>query len=187
MNDLDSKLRDYYSGRRLGADRIRAIQASVRQRRRTRLLSGVAALAVAASLAVAVTFWLSGEVGASPTQRMVAEIARNHVEPGPLAVESNRYSVVQEALPDLDFPVRPGRDGLETVFTLVGGKYCTVLGSRAAQLHLVHRERGVAHTLYVVRITDDLMDISPGTYRHDGVGVEVWIDGELLYGLAEGG
>lgn len=118
---------------------------------------------------------------------MVAEIARNHVGPGPLAVESNRYGVVQEALRDLDFPVRPRREGLVEAFALVGGRYCTLLGSRAAQLHLSHRESGVDHTLYVVPIADDLVDVPPGTYRYEGVRVEVWIDGELLYGLAQGG
>jgi len=187
VNDQDSVLREYYSGRRLGVDRIRAIDAALRRRRRIGFVAGATTLAAVASLAVAVIAWLGGEPDGSPTQRMVAEIARNHVEPGSLAVESSRYGVVQEALRDLDFPVRPGRDDLEAVFGLVGGRYCTVLGSRAAQLHLVHRESGITHTLYVVRVTDELVDVSPGSYRHDGVGVEVWLDGELLYGLAKGG
>ena len=84
----------------------------------------------------------------------------------------------------LEFPIRPDREGLVATLALVGGRYCSILGSPAAQLHMVHRQSGVAYSLYVVRMTDDMDNVGPGTYQQDGARVELWTDGELLYGLA---
>ena len=182
MNDLDQKLRDYYRDRRLGTDSIKAIDDSARRAHRMRRAYRVAVLAAAASLVIVLGPWLSQEV--DPTHRIVAEIALNHQEPGSLLIESSRYSAVQEALSELDFPIRPKREGLPLALGLVGGRYCTVLGSRAAQLQLSHPRTGSMQTLYVVRMTDDMREVKPGTYSDDGVQVEIWSEGELLYGLA---
>lgn len=122
----------------------------------------------------------------SLTQQVVAEIVYNHRQQGALLVESGQYGIVQAALGELDFPIRPRRDELIQAFALIGGKYCTITGSQAAQLKLNHRDNGIIHTLYVVPMTDDLEGIEPGIYETDGVQVELWSDQPLLYGLARG-
>ena len=184
MNNLDQGLGDYYRSRCLGPDRIAAIEASVLRTRRIERVARRSALAVAVSVAIIAAVWLRPESGADRTRQIVAEIARNHLEPGRLAVESDQYSVVEEALRELEFPIRPDREGLVATFGLVGGRYCSILGSPAAQLQMVHRQSGVAYSLYVVRMTDDMDNVGPGTYQQDGARVELWTGGESLYGLA---
>lgn len=100
--------------------------------------------------------------------------------------ESDQYGVVQAALSELDFPIRPRRDELVQAFALMGGKYCTIQGSQAAQLKLIHRASGMIHTLYVVPMTDDATGVEPGIYETNGVHVELWTHQSLLYGLAHG-
>ncbi len=183
---MEQELKNYYQSKRLDSHRIAAIQASVheigRSRRRISYLIPVAALVL---LTIGIGLWLHMSTD-SITHQVVAEIGHNHRQHGALVVKSNQYGVVQNALSELDFPVRPRREELVQDFLLVGGKYCTIQGLQAAQLKLNHRKSQVIHTLYVLPITDNIKDVELGIYETNGVQVELWTDQLLLYGLAHG-
>lgn len=185
MENLDKELKDYYLRQRLSPHKVAAIRAcAVRARRTRRLAACLVPLAAAVLLAVGIGMWSRVGLFAGPSQRVVAEIVRNHRQQGALVVASERYDVVQAALSDLDFSVRPSRAELLQAFALVGGKYCTIQASLAAQLKLSRRDSGMIHTLYVVPVTADMEGIEPGVYERNGVQVELWTDMRLLYGLA---
>ena len=187
MKNLDQELEDYYRNKRLTPHKVAAIQASARQTGGTRSrASYLIPLAAGVVLAIGIGVWLSVGMGGGLTQRIVTEIVRNHRNQGALVVESERYGVVQTALSELDFPIRPRRDELVQAFALLGGKYCTIQGSRAAQLKLSRRDNGRVHTLYVWPMTDEAKGVEPGIYETNGVHVELWTDQLLLYGLAHG-
>lgn len=187
MKNLDQELKNFYRNQRLAPHRIKAIQAAAQRTGRTRRrVAYLIPLAAVVLLAVGIGSWLKVGMYGSLTQRVVAEIVHNHRQQGALLVESGQYGIVQAALNELDFPIRPRRDELLQAFALIGGKYCTITGSQAAQLKLNHRDNGIIHTLYVVPMTDDLEGIEPGVYETDSVQVELWSDQPLLYGLAHG-
>lgn len=185
MKNLDQQLKGYYRSKRLAPQRIAAIRASVHKASGTRSrMAYRLPLVATVLLALGIGIWLTVRPGGSLTQRLVAEIEHNHRQPGSLVVESDQFSVVQVALSKLDFPIRPQRDRLVQSFSLIGGKYCAIQGSQAAQLKLRHHDSGIIHTLYVWPMTDDTKGVEPGVYETNGVRVELWAEQPLLYGLA---
>lgn len=187
MKNLEQELKDYYRSKRLASHRVAAIQASVHETGKTRhRVSYLIPLAAVLLLTIGIGLWLHMSTDGSLTHQVVSEIGHNHRQHGALVVESGQYGVVQTALSKLDFPIRPRRGELVEDFVLVGGKYCTIQGFKAAQLKLRHRESQIIHTLYVLPITDEIKDIEPGVYKTNGLQVELWTDQLLLYGLAHG-
>ena len=100
--------------------------------------------------------------------------------------------MVQAALNQLPFPLRPplhanGKANDVTTapsFALLGGKYCSIQGVKAAQLKLRQHQSGIIHTLYIWPLTQTFKHLQAGAYKTDGVKVNVWADQHLLYGLA---
>ena len=184
MKNLEQQLNNYYRSKRLASHRITAIQASVHEMGKTRYrVSYLIPVAALILLTIGIGLWLHISTD-SITHQVVAEIGRNHRQHGALVVESGQYGVVQAALSELDFPIRPRRDELVQDFVLVGGKYCTIQGSKAAQLKLSHGKSEIIHTLYVLPMADDIKDVKPGVYETNGVQVELWTDRTLVYSLA---
>lgn len=187
MANLDQELKNYYRSQRLSPQKVAAIQAvAQRPSGAGRGVARFLPLAAGLLLSVGIGIWWGVGLHSGPTQRVVAEIVRNHRQQGPLLVESTRYDLVQAALSDLDFPIRPGRHELVQAFALVGGKYCTIQATQAAQLKLSRRGSGIIHTLYVVPRNAATQRVEPGVYERNGVEVELWNDRLLLYGLAHG-
>ncbi len=187
MKNLEQELKNYYQSKRLASHRVAAIQASVHKTGKTRhRVSYLIPLAATVLLTIGIGLWLYMSTDSSFTHEVVSEIGHNHHQHGALMVESGQYGVVQAALSKLDFSIRPRRDELVKDFVLVGGKYCTIQGSRAAQLKLRHRKTQIIHTLYVLPMADEIKDIEPGVYKTNGLQVELWTDQLLLYGLAHG-
>ena len=187
MENLDQELKNYYRSQRLSPHKVAAIRAAAgRTVRRRRFAACFVPLAAAVLLAVGIGVWSKAGLFGDSSQRVVAEIVRNHQQQGALVVASDRYQVVQAALSDLDFPIRPARDDLVQAFALMGGKYCTIQATQAAQLKPSRRGTGVIHTLYVVPRNAGTHGVEPGVYEHSGVEVELWTDQLLLYGLAYG-
>ena len=187
MKNLEQELKNYYRSKCLASDRITAIQSSVHQIDRTRhRVFYLIPLTTIVLLVIGIGLWLHMDTGGNLTKQIVAEIGYNHQQHGALIVESDRYGVVQAALSELDFPIRPQGNELVQDFTLIGGKYCSIRNSRAAQLKLSHNNSGIIYTLYVLPMTDDIKDVEAGVYETNSVKVELWTDQLLLYGLAHG-
>ena len=185
MKNLEQELKNYYRGKRLASHRVTAIQSSVHQIDRTRhRVSYLIPLTAIVLLAIGIGLWLHTGMGGGLTKQIVAEIGYNHRQHGALIVESDHYGVVQAELSELDFPIRPRRNELVQDFTLIGGKYCSIQNSRAAQLKLSHNNSGIIYTLYVLPMADDTKSVKTGVYETNGVKVELWTDQLLLYGLA---
>lgn len=184
MKNLEQELKNYYRSKRLDSHRITAMQASVHEMQRTRhSVSYLIPIAAVILLTIGVGLWLHISTD-SVTHQVVAEIGHNHRQHGALVVESDQYAVVQAALTELDFPIRPRRDEFVQDFVLVGGKYCTIQGLQAAQLKLNHSKSQIIHTLYVLPMGDNIKDVESGVYETNDVQVELWTDRMLVYGLA---
>ena len=181
---MEQELKNYYRSKRLDSHKITAMQASVHEMERTRhSVSYLIPIAAVILLTIGIGLWLHISTD-SVTHQVVAEIGHNHRQHGALVVESDQYAVVQAALSELDFPIRPRRDEFVQDFVLAGGRYCTIRGFQAAQLKLSHSKSQIIHTLYVFPMRDNIKDIESGVYETNGVQVELWTDRTLVYGLA---
>lgn len=165
MKNLEQELKNYYRSKRLASHRITAIQASTHETGRTRhRVSYLIPLAAVVLLTIGIGLWLHMSTDSSLTHQVVAEIRHNHLQHGALVAKSDQYAVVQAALSKLDFPIRPHRDELVQDFTLIGGKYCSIQNSRAAQLKLIHNSSGTIYTLYVLPMANDTKSVKAGVY-----------------------
>ena len=185
MKHLDQQLKDYYQKVKLSPERVALIlaqpQGHAKLRQRTRLIWAIAASLL---LAIGISLWIGLAPRGNLTNRVVAEIARNHQHQGALMVESGQYHIVQAALDKLAYSIQPQRASLSQSFTLVGGKYCSIQGRKAAQLKLRHNASGIMHTLYVWQSPRSTEDIQSGVYESDGVQVDLWSHQKRLFGLA---
>ncbi len=188
MKNLEQELKNYYRTKRLGPEKIRAIQKQTREPDKAGIRS-YRLFPLAASILLVIGIWawfhVSGTDGGIAHQ-VAAEIGHNHRRQGALVVESDRYDIVQAALSELDFSLLPSRETLVQDFTLIGGKYCVIQGSRAAQLKLKHSGSGIVHTLYILPVDEKTENLRAGVYETDDIHVELWTDRSLLYGLAHG-
>ena len=188
MKNFEQELKNYYRSKRLGPEKVRTIQKQARKANKTRLrVSYLVPLAASILLVIGIWTWfhVSG-TGGTIANQVAAEIGHNHRQRGALLVESDRYDIVQATLSELDFSLLPTRETLVQDFTLIGGKYCVIQGSRAAQLKLKNRGSGIVHTLYILPVNEKTEDLKAGIYETDDVHVELWTDRSLLYGLAHG-
>ncbi len=190
MENLEQELKNYYRSKRLGPEKIKAIRKRTREANKARLHSSLRSsylipLAASILLAIGILAWLyTPGTGGGIADQVAVEIGHNHHQHGDLLVESDNYGAVQTALGELDFSVRPQRETLVREFALIGGKYCVIQGSKAAQLKLKHRGSGIVHTLYILPVNKKTENLREGAYETGGVHVELWTDRALLYGLA---
>jgi anti-sigma factor RsiW len=180
---LDRQIREYYRSRTLDEARAREILRETRSSARAsrpRLTRGVILFAGAAAVAC-VLAW-SWSVGF--TRDLATEVVVNHLKKIEMQVTTPHYEVLQAHLSHLSFPLVPTRPDLIAGYELVGGRYCSLAGSPAAQLCLRRLGDGRLATLYVTRMGARALGVRPGFTTRHGVQVEMWTENGMVYGLA---
>ena len=143
--------------------------------------------AVAATIVLAILF----AVNSTPSpvgEPLGREIARKHARDLEPEFRTTSYEELAQRMDRLDFEVRPAARLIDRGCRLVGARYCSLGGRIAAQLRVVD-EGGRKLTLYLVRAVRPIEEgrqIEEGLRTHDGVSVETWQEGDLIYGLAGG-
>ncbi|MEO1083658.1 MAG: hypothetical protein AAFY88_05400 [Acidobacteriota bacterium] len=184
MSTVDRQVRAYYEGQGLSAARAEEILQLARRRKtrqRRRLLLAVAAVLLLAAGAVTLRGVLETR---ALGDRVAAEVAMNHKKDLDVEISAGSYPELGTALDKLPFPLEAPRSKLED-HRLVGGRYCSIQAQLAALLKVKDGD-GRTATLYVTELTPPLESL-PGTRRQvDGISIEVWSEGGLLYALATG-
>ena len=120
------------------------------------------------------------------------EVAKNHLKLKPLEVRTGQISDVQSYFDKLDFlPVSSISFKQKSKASLMGGRYCSIQGSSAAQLRY-QKLNGEKITLYQTNyneIFSDIPNIEKGqipikTYAR-GVEITMWIEKGLLMVTAD--
>ena len=184
MHDIEQELKAYYGGKRLSDDRVAFILSEaheIRLHTRRRLLAAAAVFFVLLTVGI-VTFILVPRDDIA--SRLAEEIAVHHLANEDPAVFSSRYQDVQSKLNRLKFSILPTRPCLLRHYELVGAKYCSLQDNLAAQVKLKDFQDGVSHTLYVTNLTPAFRRVTHETLYRSGVIVELWTEGERLFGLA---
>ncbi len=161
--------------------RPRGTVLSMLHRSRKKVLAALAAAAVVSLiLMLARTDSAPSTVDPGPER----EIAANHLKNEPVVFATDRFDQLAALMPRLDFvPVEPEivqQRGL----TLLGARYCTLVGNVAAQLRMVDRE-GRRVTIYQARDGAAFRQLTSRSNLVDGVQVHLSRQDGVLVGIAE--
>lgn len=186
MSEVEQRIRDYYAEQGLddaALDRI--YQAGRLTRRQWWALAG---WAVAAALALILS--LSAIFLPLPNERLTEsvglEVVKNHGKQLDPEATGTSFQEIQAALPRLSFALVPEHPGLLGDWRPAGGRYCSLGGELAAQIHL-QNSRGQRATLYIAPLTSTLEKVDPCVRRYDGAEVHFWRDAHRLFALAHNG
>ena len=199
MDKKDITIKKYYQDQHLSVGSVERIlscgeQAAQdrqnRSQKRTSFFSAnqikLGALAVAASFLLAIVIGQTYFFSRSATELVLAEIAMNHNKRLNVEYPYQDYQKLQAAMDRLDFKLAPLSD-LPGEFSLLGGRYCSILGKLAAQLKVKGNNSGNIATLYVTPASEKLQNIANQQVVFDSVTIRMWQDGENFYGLATDG
>ncbi|MEM6797139.1 MAG: hypothetical protein AAF725_24415 [Acidobacteriota bacterium] len=185
MKSVDQQVREFYSRQALPEARAREMLAHAKERRRvrrSRLLGGVAA----ALLVALVAAWGSALFTASRlADRAAAEVAMNHRKDLGVEVVAGDYAELGTLLDKLPFALERPESRALRGYRLVGGRYCSIQAQLAAQLKVFDPESGEHATLYVTRLTESLGPLEGVSREVEGVSIDMWRQGGLLFALAE--
>jgi len=133
------------------------------------------------------------QVSSSVIQRIADEVATNHLKMKPLEVEGFKIRDVQRHFSQLDFvPYSAQLLASNTKVSLVGGRYCSIQGSKAAQLRYKDTKGGYVtlfETAYSAVLFEKLPNIDKGeapvvTYTK-GIKVSMWVEKGIVMVSAE--
>ncbi len=150
-------------------------------------------LAVAAVFFIAVGnlfyFVMSPEL--TLNQRIGSEVAKNHLNLRPLEIKTSSIKEIRGFLTKLGF------SPVESVLlkgsskSLIGGRYCSIQGVRAAQLRLKDSKTGQVQSLYQTvydkKVFSGFPELKenqkPITVYSKGLAVDIWVEKGLLFAL----
>ena len=78
-------------------------------------------------------------------------------------------------------------DAVSEDVTLIGARYCTLVGNLAAHVKFEDKTSGKPLSLFVTGSTSELKRIQGRSDNLNGVEVELWQEGGLFYALARQG
>ena len=124
-------------------------------------------------------------------QSIATEVAQNHQHQKPLTIQTSSYEQLQGFFSELNFKIQPSSLINTDRWQLLGGRYCSLNGLKAAQLRVLDKQDNSIQTFYQVKnkashfnsipnITDNKLPLS---INIDGMPVQVWSEGGILYSL----
>jgi len=201
---LSDHLRQYYKSKRLSPETFTRLTAMVEtssadKSQKTSAISWpgtwTSSSLTAAVLILLVAFIgvfslgrMSGEepgtrlTGASLTEAIAKEIARNHSKQEKLQFVVRSYAELRKKMPRLDFPAIASARLNPKRLQLLGGRYCSIRAQIASQIKL-RDEKGRIHTLFETRDSDAVAGFTEGELQIDGLRISIWRESGLLFGL----
>ena len=151
-----------------------------------RIVAGV--VSSATLVLIAVFFLLPNSAN---IQAVASEVAANHRHLKPLTIQSSSYQKTGAFFSELSFAIKESSLLDEQRWQLMGGRYCSVNGVKAAHLRLRDKRDNSVQTFYQVDnkpgyfegIPDIRNNELPVTVDINGVPVKVWSEGGIVYSL----
>ena len=124
-------------------------------------------------------------------QRIGTEVAKNHINLKPLEIQTSSIKDIRTFLSKLDFIPIESVLLKESSKSLIGGRYCSIQGVRAAQLRLKDSTTGQIQSLYETvydpNVFSNLPELKEGqkpiTVYSKGLAVDIWVEKGLLFAL----
>ncbi|MCL5975827.1 MAG: hypothetical protein M1270_08415 [Gammaproteobacteria bacterium] len=125
-------------------------------------------------------------------QRIATEVMTNHLYMQLLDVETDSMSVLQRKLNNLGFMPKLSTTFNEGAIVLLGGRYCTLQGVVATQLHFKTEAGAIMtqyQTVYDANLFGTLPDVNSGekpiTINRSGIEMQLWQESGLLMASAK--
>jgi hypothetical protein len=126
-------------------------------------------------------------------QAIAIEVASNHSHLKPLTIQSSSYERNKAFFSQLSFQVTKSSLIDNQRFQLLGGRYCSLNGLKAAQLRVRDTTDNSIQTLYQVENSSDYFSNIPKVANNDlpvtididGVPVTVWSENGIIYSLTD--
>jgi len=121
------------------------------------------------------------------TQSILEEIAFNHKQRMSVTIKTASITEVSHFLEDLSFSLIKSSRLDKKSWSLIGGRYCSINGTLAAQLKVKNNESNKIYTFYQAALPKDLSldSNATGTNNIDGINVSIWKENGLLLALAD--
>ncbi|MCG8417779.1 MAG: hypothetical protein MJE77_07530 [Proteobacteria bacterium] len=162
------------------SERVARLERLGNWRRRAVVAGMMAAAGVAALVALRLAA-SPGPITADQRALLIAEeIAMNHRKRLDVEFRTPVYPELAGAMDKLDFEPQPSRSDH---YNLIGGRYCSIQGSIAAQLKLADNN-GRFHTLYQTRWKPAYSGLPERRIATGDVEVQFWREADILFGLA---
>lgn len=206
VRTLDDCVREYYSRQELRSEalaRLMSLTDLSRDRAggladappRSKRLRVAVGLAAALLLAAAGLVYLardeqpnSGNGTADRAAWVASEVAWNHLKNEAIEFPGNDYVALSRQMGRLEFELRPPARLSHSPYEVLGARYCSIQGQRAAQIKLRDRKARVL-TLYETPWNEALVPAAfPAAgreYRFDGARVTLWRENDVFLGLAQ--
>ena len=121
-------------------------------------------------------------------QLIANEVVRNHLKLKPLEVSTGSLAEIRRHFDKLKFAPIASLN-IDNTSTLIGGRYCSLQGYKAAQLRITNVKSGKLDTVYqapYVRDTfGEIPDIgkngSPLVVYERGIKVSIWVEKGILF------
>lgn len=182
MNNIDNSIIDFYKDESLSDEQVSSILlAGTRAHRKRRRLS-LGLVAAVLLLALLPIFMLQNSGVEEFRSAAIEEVAYNHLKQEQPKIYTTSYEMISESLEKLSFQLK--RPSFLNGHTLVGGKYCSVQGVKAAQLK-VHDSDGTSGTIYVVPVQEKFAKLQGSYQSTSGVQIDFHHEQGLLWIYAE--
>ncbi len=199
MSTLKDAVRERFDAQSLDSAQLAALQAAIANRetatprRRARTFAYAAAISAVVLLASMVGFQAYDQHRTHTLMQAIAvEVADNHLKLKPLEVEASDFAVVRDYFDRLEFqlvaePAIAGAPGDR----LLGGRYCTIQGSDAAQLRVATAD-GALSTWYEAALPPGQLKRLPAVGEGDaaavidikGLRVRLWREHGIVFAEA---
>ncbi len=199
---LKQAVRDHFEQRTLSQDRLERLESLLRvsEPRRTdrhpvtRPLFTWSVVAAIAALLVITVLFPPGPMNNVPmTERIALEVARNHIKLKPLDVETDNMEGIRGYFTDLEFVPVESTLLASADLELVGGRYCSIQSTPAAQLRITVPYSNRLQTLYQTEYRKDIFGPlpvleqgnAPVNVNVKGITVRIWVEKGLLFALTD--
>lgn len=196
MNDeLKQSVQDYLQSKQLTDTQLAELEtrmqaaASKKSSSASLLKFNMAAVVLIIALVSSLFWGLSIDNRANVAELIAEEVAYNHLKLKPMEVSSNSLNDVRNYFSKLDFSLSESKFVADEGLKLLGGRYCSIQGEAAAQLHMQDKNTGDIQMVYQApynkELFRDLPKLQEGQVpvRHfvNGIAVDVWVEKGILF------
>jgi len=176
MNEFKNKVKLYFQGPKLSEDQFKKLEILQKSNKWVISLKWSSPIIAVSLILILLTLFPRQ----NNLQKIALEVIYNHNKNLPSEFLVNKITGLNSRLLKLGFAIKE-TSSIEQ-YSVVGGRYCSIQGSTAAQIKL--RKNKEHATLYISNFSNIDKNKLPFFLSEDGVQVKVWIENNLLYAIA---